>query len=39
MASGDQPVLQAVVALTAVLFVVMQTLADLAYRLADPRVT
>jgi len=39
MASGDQPVLQAVVALTAVLFVLMQTLADLAYRLADPRVT
>ncbi len=38
MANGDQPVLQAVVALTAVLFVVMQTLADLAYRLADPRV-
>ncbi|MSQ98214.1 MAG: ABC transporter permease [Xanthomonadales bacterium] len=36
--NGDQPVLQAVVALTAVLFVVMQTLADLAYRLADPRV-
>jgi peptide/nickel transport system permease protein len=38
MTNGDQPVLQAVVALTAVLFVVMQTLADLAYRLADPRV-
>jgi peptide/nickel transport system permease protein len=38
MASGDQPVLQAVVALTAVLFVAVQTLADLAYRMADPRV-
>jgi peptide/nickel transport system permease protein len=38
MSNGDQPVLQAVVALTAVMFVVMQTLADLAYRLADPRV-
>jgi len=38
MTNGDQPVLQAVVALTAVLFVLMQILADLAYRVADPRV-
>lgn len=36
--NGDQPVLQAVVALTAVLFVMIQLLADCAYRLADPRV-
>jgi peptide/nickel transport system permease protein len=38
MTNGDQPVLQAVVGLTAVLFVLVQMLADLAYRLADPRV-
>ena len=36
--NGDQPVLKAVVALTAVLFVATQLLADFAYRLADPRV-
>lgn len=36
--NGDQPVLQAVVGLTAVLFVVVQLLADAAYRLADPRI-
>ena len=36
--NGDQPVLKAVVALTAVLFVAIQLLADFAYRLADPRV-
>lgn len=36
--NGDQPVLQSVVGLTAVLFVIVQLLADVAYRLADPRV-
>jgi peptide/nickel transport system permease protein len=36
--NGDQPVLQAVVALTAVLFVVVTLLADVTYRLADPRI-
>lgn len=36
--NGDQPVLEAVVALTAVSFVLVQLLADLLYRLADPRV-
>ncbi|HKX54927.1 MAG TPA: ABC transporter permease subunit, partial [Xanthomonadales bacterium] len=36
--NGDQPVLQAVVALTAVLFVLVSLLADAAYRLADPRI-
>jgi len=36
--AGDQPVLKAVVALTAVLFVVAQLLTDICYRLVDPRV-
>jgi peptide/nickel transport system permease protein len=36
--NGDQPVLKAVVALTAVAFVVIQVSADLLYRLVDPRV-
>ena len=36
--SGDQPVLQAVVGLTAVLFVIAQLLIDILYRLVDPRV-
>ncbi|MCW8871171.1 MAG: ABC transporter permease [Xanthomonadales bacterium] len=36
--NGDQPVLKAVVALTAVAFVVIQVTADLLYRLVDPRV-
>jgi len=36
--SGDQPVLKAVVALTAVLFVLVQLASDYVYRLADPRV-
>ena len=35
--SGDQPVLLAVVTLTAVLFVAMQVLADVTCRAADPR--
>lgn len=37
--TGDQPVLKAVVALTAVLFVVAQLLTDIAYRIVDPRVS
>ncbi len=36
--SGDQPVLNAVVALTAVAFVLVQSLADLLYAAFDPRV-
>jgi peptide/nickel transport system permease protein len=36
--NGDQPVLKAVVALTAVVFVIIQLAADLLYRLVDPRV-
>jgi peptide/nickel transport system permease protein len=36
--SGDQPVLKAVVGLTAVLFVIAQILIDILYRLVDPRV-
>ena len=36
--NGDQPVLKAVVALTAVSFVLVQLLADFLYRLVDPRV-
>jgi peptide/nickel transport system permease protein len=35
--SGDQPVLKAVVALTAVCFVLIQLLTDQLYRLVDPR--
>ena len=36
--SGDQPVLKAVVGLTAILFVTAQVLIDILYRLVDPRV-
>ncbi|KAA9130925.1 ABC transporter permease [Marinihelvus fidelis] len=36
--SGDQPVLKAVVSLTAVAFVLLQACADACYRWADPRV-
>lgn len=36
--NGDQPLLLAVVGLTAVLFVLVSLLADVAYRLADPRI-
>lgn len=36
--SGDQPVLMAVVGLSAVLFVLAVTLADLLCRIADPRI-
>jgi peptide/nickel transport system permease protein len=36
--NGDQPVLKAVVGLTAVAFVFIQLIADMLYRLVDPRV-
>ncbi|HET6565052.1 MAG TPA: ABC transporter permease [Xanthomonadales bacterium] len=36
--NGDQPVLKAVVGLTALLFVLVSVLADTAYRMADPRI-
>lgn len=36
--NGDQPILQAVVGLTAILFVLVSLLTDVAYRLADPRI-
>jgi len=36
--SGDQPVLKAVVSLTAVLFVLIQILTDFLYRIVDPRI-
>ena len=35
--SGDQPVLKAVVGITAVLFVLIQILTDFLYRVVDPR--
>ena len=37
--TGDQPVLKAVVSLTAILFVLVVVLNDILYRLVDPRVT
>ncbi len=37
--SGDQPVLKAVVGLTAALFVLAQLLTDILYRAVDPRVS
>jgi len=37
--SGDQPVLKAVVGLTAILFVLAQLLTDILYRVVDPRVS
>jgi len=37
--TGDQPVLKAVVGLTAVLFVLAQLLTDILYRAVDPRVS
>ncbi len=37
--TGDQPVLKAVVGLTAVLFVITLLLTDLLYRVVDPRVS
>jgi peptide/nickel transport system permease protein len=39
IASGDQPVLLAIVALTAIAFVIVQALADVLYRVFDPRVS
>ncbi|MFB3079263.1 MAG: ABC transporter permease [Lysobacterales bacterium] len=36
--SGDQPILKAVVGLTAVMFVLIQIMADFIYRLVDPRI-
>ncbi|MEE8339161.1 MAG: ABC transporter permease [Xanthomonadales bacterium] len=36
--SGDQPILKAVVGLTAVMFVLLQIVADFIYRLVDPRI-
>jgi peptide/nickel transport system permease protein len=36
---GDQPILKAVVGLTAILFVLAQLLADILYRAVDPRIT
>jgi peptide/nickel transport system permease protein len=38
ISNGDQPVLKAVVGLTAILFVLVTLLADMACRLADPRI-
>ena len=37
--TGDQPVLKAVVGMTAVLFVFAQLLTDILYRAVDPRVS
>jgi peptide/nickel transport system permease protein len=37
--SGDQPVLKAVVGLTAVVFVLLVTAGDILYRMVDPRVS
>jgi peptide/nickel transport system permease protein len=37
--TGDQPILKAVVALTAILFIVAQLLTDICYRAVDPRVS
>jgi peptide/nickel transport system permease protein len=37
--TGDQPVLKAVVSLTAILFVLVVILNDILYRVVDPRVT
>lgn len=36
--NGDQPILKAVVGLTAVMFVLIQIVADFVYRLVDPRI-
>ena len=37
--NGDQPVLKAVVGLTAVAFVLIQVLTDMIYKWVDPRIT
>jgi peptide/nickel transport system permease protein len=36
--SGDQPVLKAIVGLTAVAFILVQVITDLVYKLVDPRI-
>jgi len=36
---GDQPVLKAVVSLTAILFVLAEVMTDILYRVVDPRIT
>ena len=36
--NGDQPVLKAVVGLTAVAFIFIQVLTDMIYKLIDPRI-
>jgi peptide/nickel transport system permease protein len=38
ISTGDQPILKAVVAVTAVLYVVLLTMTDIIYQLIDPRV-
>jgi peptide/nickel transport system permease protein len=37
--TGDQPILKAVVGLTAVLFVITLLVTDILYRVVDPRVS
>ena len=37
--TGDQPILKAVVGLTAVLFVITLLITDILYRVVDPRVS
>lgn len=37
--TGDQPILKAVVGITAVLFVIVLILNDIFYKLVDPRVS
>ena len=37
--TGDQPVLKAVVGLTAIMLVIVQLLTDILYRAVDPRVS
>lgn len=39
MLSGDQPLLKAIITLTAVLFILVQLVTDLLYRWVDPRVS
>ena len=37
--SGDQPILKAVVVLTAIMYVVVLTLTDILYKVVDPRIS
>ena len=39
ISSGDQPILKAVVSLTAILYVLVLTLIDLLYKTVDPRIS